>query len=265
MKQHDDNPDFSDDTLNSVCIPKIKRGRHLRTRSGKQCIRKLKKSQRGKLKQMKKLLTPSSYQKETVCAEDTLIIPKILSSDIGNQKCQVSTDLTDSVDNSMVEHNKEADLMVKQNKTDCWTQTITCNNVAQNPFAEVQTLYNFCCYESDPEVEMYFAAIANNPLFELNIATSNCESEKAETYIEMEVLGATESKQSEKFENEDLSTLNDIDSKFILYLQDPDFEIYEAIIVKNEALYNGGEVGATNLEKSSETYLEYAQVCSISV
>ena len=114
-------------------------------------------------------------------------------------------------------------------------------------------------------LQMFKHYIANNPLFELNIAKSNCESEKAETYIEMEVLGATESKQSEKFENEDLSTLNDIDSKFILHLQDPDFEIYEAIIVKNEALYNGGEGGATNLEKSSETYLEYAQVCSISV
>ena len=268
IKQHEHDTDFSDDTLNSVCIPKIKSGRYLRTRSGKQCIRKCKKSHRGKLKLMKKILTPCSYQKETVCAEDTLIIPKILFSDIEKPQFHVNIDFTDSVDNSMEEHNREADFMNKQNKTDCWTQTITCANVAQKPCAEVQTVYNFCCYENDPEVEMHFATIIKNPLFEHNMARSNYESEKAETYVKMEVIGATESIQNEKFENEDLSILNDTDdtdSKFILYLQDPDFDIFEATIVKNEALYNEGECVATNLEKNSETCSEYVQVCSISV
>lgn len=214
---------------------------------------------------MKKLLTPCSYQKETVYAEDTLIFPKILASDRENQQYQVNIDFTDSVDDSMGEYNREADMTYKQNKTDCCTQTITCNNVAQNPCAEVQTLYNFCCYENDPEFEMHLATIVKNTLFELNIVTSNYEKEKAETYVKMEVIGATKSMQNEKFENEGLSTLNDTNSKFILYLQDPDFEIYEATIVKNEARHNGGECGATNSEKSSETYLKYAQVCSISV
>ena len=214
---------------------------------------------------MKKLLTPCSYQKETVYAEDTLIFPKILASDRENQQYQVNIDFTDSVDDSMGEYNREADMMDKQNKTDCCTQTITCNNVAQNSCAEVQTLYNFCCYENDPEFEMHLATIVKNTLFELNIVTSNYEKEKAETYVKMEVIGATKSMQNEKFENEGLSTLNDTNSKFILYLQDPDFEIYEATIVKNEARHNGGECGATNSEKNSETYLKYAQVCSISV